>query len=1025
MEATAAAQPSEAVPPPPTTGAEPAPVPALQSTTTSPAVDEAASHYILALGSLANAELRAAVGVVGEDSDSLPFVVKGLRRSWGFRVDDQGTKWSALCVYRSTTPEIDMCTGLIFATTAQDVVRLDGVERGSVRVKIDPATVEPWLGAQDTTLAAAKARKLALSDSGAVLWAFLAAPPATEHIPTLWYPVLQSYVDVVLAGAATHAGDAFAAEFLDTTVGWGTEKGSWTNDRDAPRYPNANETASMNGAKWDELQSQRRPIAYCCRGANHVLVPSRRPPEEWEDADEAYSSDSDDGSESDDENDAATAAASADDTAGEDGGSKTAMGLDKPQRAAAVRVQTESGWKDQYFVVQNGLFAVYPDESRAEKLAEMPTSFCTLSPPKSKRDDAPHCFRIDVDTAKSSSKAGWMTKQGAVRKSWKRRWFQIQLQGTELAYYERQGGKQKGAIDLTKCQEVKTSSEDVLAVQLMSLQDGGVYREFLFRCDNEDDCMLWVNALSQILAMQRASMILVASGGLTVGAGFQKKYIVDALTQESLDEWFAVFGGDFRERKMTGLRQWSQDQAKRAQAGAAIVAKTAADAKLGLTGAEDAEDIQLLTASKRDVLQLCVDGQVFSCDRLAVHNAQQGGDMLSERDASGTLYAKAGSPSFEALRQAVVLCVPASFGSAAPAHDKVGKNHAECAEMDASATPISRSRGAHQLDQPLRNRTVSGAELVDDPVMLRWAEQVEYQRKDGGVAYAKAVADYEGKVDGLKSGGATEAWLGHVMLNDWPSGLAEVPERTVPYVELERAMAPLVLRLPPAADSQLRLSLHSMGSCGGDEQQTGPTRFLLLASGPPDIVMRRCTTVLADGETHPLDEGRLQTFSMLAETMADQPGGRSVSQGGGDMELTKEEAAATRRRVVTFAKRWLTATDFSPGTTPQCDVQAGAGEAAMELRANFAFDEMTLIGHLALSAPVQVSCLSTSATLPFHESARGLLLLLTALWPVASGWQPSGEQVLQLRKAQRTKPKGGDATPRSRLRASLRVSSTE
>lgn len=97
-----------------------------------------------------------------------------------------------------------------------------------------------------------------------------------------------------------------------------------------------------------------------------------------------------------------------------------------------------------------------------------------------------------------------MTKQGGVRKNWKRRWFQIQLQGTELAYYDKEGGKPKGAIDLTKCQEVKTSEEDVLAVQLLSLGEGGVYREFMFKCDNEDDCMSWINALNQILAMQQA-----------------------------------------------------------------------------------------------------------------------------------------------------------------------------------------------------------------------------------------------------------------------------------------------------------------------------------------------------------------------------------------------------------------------------------------------------------------------------------------------------------------------------------------
>jgi hypothetical protein len=569
-----------------------------------------------------------------------------------------------------------------------------------------------------------------------------------------------------------------------------------------------------------------------------------------------------------------------------------------------------------------------------------------------------------------------MTKQGAVRKSWKRRWFQIQLQGTELAYYEKQGGKQKGAIDLSKCQEVKTSSEDVLAVQLMSLQDGGVYREFLFRCDNEDDCMSWVNSLSQILAMQRASMVQAASGGLTVGAGFQKKYIVDALTQGGLDEWFAVFGGDVRERKMIGLRQWGQGQAKRAQAGAAIVAKTAAEAKLGLIGEEGTADMQLLTASQRDVLHVCVDGQVFSCDRLAVEGAQTEGDRLSESAASGTLYVKAGSPSFEALRQAVVLSVPASFG--------VSAAHAEDSEVDASATPVSRSRAGHQLDEPLHNRMVSGAELADDPVMLRWVEQVEHQRKDGGIAYAKAVADYEAKVDGSEASGATEAWLGHVMLNDWPSGLAEEPERAVPYVEAERARAPLVLRLPPAADSQLRVSLHSMDD-GSDHDK----RFLLLASGPPDVVMRRCTTVLVEGETQPLDEAKLRILSTLTETMRVNSGRSAISEGG-YTDSTKEMEAANPHRIMSFAKRWLTAADLPPGTTPECDSQAGAVESALELRANFAFDELTLIGHLALSPLMQVSCLSTlCAASPRSVNLAGLLLTENNgafAVPVTFGW---------------------------------------
>ena len=384
--------------PPPAAPDGAAAAPAAPAADAATAPDAAGSQYIIAFGALASAAVRSAAGAaVG--AGAVPFMATGLRRSWSFRVDDEGNKWSAPCVYRSDI-EADTCAGVVFATDAADVVRLDGVERGSVRVKLDPACVEPWAGEDDerarSGLAAAKETKAALSESGATLWAYLAAPPADAQIPTLWYPVLQSFLDVVMGGFAEYGGEGFAAEFLDTTLGWGLEKGSWSDDRETPKYALANEAASASGAKWDEIQSQRRPIAYCCRGDKRVLAGSSVV--EWEDVDEAYSSSSSDDDDDDEQAEAADGEA-ADGEATEmatkenpDAGTDLELleaSPTVPPRGAKVRVQTGKGWKDQYFVVEAGVFTIYPDESQAEKLAEIPTEICDLSLPKVSREATP------------------------------------------------------------------------------------------------------------------------------------------------------------------------------------------------------------------------------------------------------------------------------------------------------------------------------------------------------------------------------------------------------------------------------------------------------------------------------------------------------------------------------------------------------------------------------------------------------------------------------------------------------------
>jgi hypothetical protein len=64
------------------------------------------------------------------------------------------------------------------------------------------------------------------------IWIYLPNEPGW---PSEECPIVQSYVDVVLAGCL-EVGESFAAEFVRTTMNWGYP---WIDDRSAPRYARA------------------------------------------------------------------------------------------------------------------------------------------------------------------------------------------------------------------------------------------------------------------------------------------------------------------------------------------------------------------------------------------------------------------------------------------------------------------------------------------------------------------------------------------------------------------------------------------------------------------------------------------------------------------------------------------------------------------------------------------------------------------------------------------------------------------
>ena len=64
------------------------------------------------------------------------------------------------------------------------------------------------------------------------------------------FPILQSYLDVVLKGFCDHYGDAGLQHFLNTTDGWGAPI---NRDRARPIYPRAVTLPPSDEAKFDDM----------------------------------------------------------------------------------------------------------------------------------------------------------------------------------------------------------------------------------------------------------------------------------------------------------------------------------------------------------------------------------------------------------------------------------------------------------------------------------------------------------------------------------------------------------------------------------------------------------------------------------------------------------------------------------------------------------------------------------------------------------------------------------------------------
>eukprot|EP01051_Picozoa_sp_SAG22_P015192 SAG22_NODE_1953_length_3264_cov_3.629068_3_plen_266_part_00 len=71
------------------------------------------------------------------------------------------------------------------------------------------------------------------------------------------------------------------------------------------------------------------------------------------------------------------------------------------EKAQRVMIETAdgSGWSLRFFSVKaDGLLSIFVTPSAASPIAVIPTELCLTRAPKSKREDAPHAFRLEVET---------------------------------------------------------------------------------------------------------------------------------------------------------------------------------------------------------------------------------------------------------------------------------------------------------------------------------------------------------------------------------------------------------------------------------------------------------------------------------------------------------------------------------------------------------------------------------------------------------------------------------------------------
>jgi hypothetical protein len=185
----------------------------------------APTDFIFGYGSLINTASRNATST--RPIPAIPVRVAasfGYARTWN---DRSLSGFTALGLRKLNPGETgSTINGVIYPVEGADMSNFDAREKGYVRVEVPLSQMEA-VGWQR------------LPESGRV-WTYVPVVPVEAGTssagvtkPDAMYPLLQSYIDVVVEGGLEYGAD-FAREILETTDGWSN---FWLNDRELARRP--------------------------------------------------------------------------------------------------------------------------------------------------------------------------------------------------------------------------------------------------------------------------------------------------------------------------------------------------------------------------------------------------------------------------------------------------------------------------------------------------------------------------------------------------------------------------------------------------------------------------------------------------------------------------------------------------------------------------------------------------------------------------------------------------------------------
>jgi len=268
-------------------------------------------HYIFGYGSLVCSKSRK-ITAPTLTKPAQPVVVNHLRRTWTARVphsDDKGKNVKdevGHVIHGQTAMGIEIseghnCTGVLIEVDPQELAMFDEREKGYDRVEIDLHQIfglddddqstsdgknrhhvleqalrrrksMQSLNMEDVTTKPCNYDDTSNSEQDVLddlkVWAYIPKDGGTgaDHN----YPIMQSYVDVILRGCLSISKD-FALKFLESTHGWWhdqtihspeseTPEYVWVDDRHAPYYVRADEEWSSEMKHMlDDLLKQIHP----------------------------------------------------------------------------------------------------------------------------------------------------------------------------------------------------------------------------------------------------------------------------------------------------------------------------------------------------------------------------------------------------------------------------------------------------------------------------------------------------------------------------------------------------------------------------------------------------------------------------------------------------------------------------------------------------------------------------------------------------------------------------------------------